>query len=111
MAKKPAKAKASDGEAIPDFYRDIEVHGVTVKGLRKFEPGPDGLPTQEELDAVEAQRVEIAAIVDAKRKEAESAERANREAKEEKARQKKQAAEDRWTKIEARLDALEKARA
>ena len=110
MAKNDAAAKAVDDDAYPD----IELYGAVIKGLPKFAPGPDGNPTQEELDAVEAQRLEIEAIVGAKRKAEKDAEDAALAVKKERAERRESAARDLAATV-ARLvkdvDELKKARA
>ncbi len=119
MAKKPAKAKASDGEAIPEKPKKPAPKGIPEDVwdswaiTETFEPGPDGGPSEAEQAAVDAQGEKIRAFRAKEREAAETAERENREAKLKKAEERKLAKaaveESRWAKIEARLDALEKA--
>lgn len=112
MAKKPKAAAKADGEAIPDkpTHRTLKDGRV----IPIFETGPDGGPSEEEQAWADEEQRGIMARVKAEREAAEKAERENYEAKLKKAEERKAAAkkaeDDRWAKIEARLDALEKAK-
>ncbi len=87
MAKKPAKAKASDGEAIPEkpTHRTLKDGRV----IPIFDPMPDGSVSPEEQAWADEEQKAIIAQRDARREEEAKAEREAVAAKEKRAAEKR----------------------